>query len=233
VSHDDDQLEPPVGQWGSEISQHVVFPQVGLSGQLAGAIADLVSLERDVSFARDCALTYAKNAHPIDTPKDDNTRFLCQAVWAAGAISYRRAFTSGKGHLVKQGSRLKINDRWKDILEPELLAAHGRVMETANQHIAHRVGDEEGVRIVAVLNPPPGPRAVAAIGHMLIHAVGPEPVVAERLTQVCTVLLELIATEKARLEAILLEKLREQDVNQLYAAAETPGAHGGSASTET
>lgn len=39
-----------------------------------------------------------------------------QALWFAGAISYRRAFTSGRGHLVSKGSRIRINDQWKEVL---------------------------------------------------------------------------------------------------------------------
>jgi hypothetical protein len=199
------------------------LPQVGLSGPLAGALADLVSLNRDVSFARDCAMTYANNVKAgALSSNDPNAKFLCQAVWSAGAISYRRAFTSGKAHLVKQGSRLKMNDQWKDILDPDMLAAHDTVLEMANQHIAHRVGEHEGVRILGVLSPPPGPRAVVGVGEMLAYMTGHHEV-AERLAEVCTILLELIGQEKERLTGILLEQLRGGDIDALYAAATIPG----------
>lgn len=212
-------FKPQVISVGAMLPDGTEIPQVGISGHLAGAIADLVSLERDVSFAADCALTYANNSLPVNQPKTDEQSFFCQAVWSAGAISYRRAFMSGRGHLVNQGSRMKINDKWKDILEPELLAAHERVMENANQHIAHRVGDEEGVRVIALLNPPPGPRGVAGIGHFIVHSVGPDPIVAQRLVEVCKVLRQLINDERSRLENLLLERLGQGDLDALYAAS--------------
>jgi hypothetical protein len=92
--------QPPVG---------VPLPQTGLSGSLPGAIADLNSLARDITFARQCAVGYPASMPPA--PNEEEAQGVGrQALWFAGAISYRRAFTSGRGHLVAHGSRVRIND---------------------------------------------------------------------------------------------------------------------------
>ena len=61
--------------------------------------------------ASQCALGYVAYASPTPTPPPDQA-LVARALWFAGAIAYRRAFTSGRGHLVAGGSRLKIKDAW-------------------------------------------------------------------------------------------------------------------------
>ncbi|AEV73759.1 hypothetical protein MycrhN_3229 [Mycolicibacterium rhodesiae NBB3] len=196
------------------------FPQIGLSGPMPGALADLQSLANDVEFARQCALGYL--AYSSSTPTSEQP-LVAKALWFAGAIAYRRAFTSGRGHLVAGGSRLKIKDAWTTLLTTDQLAAHDDTLRMANQHIAHRVADHEGAVVVAVLTPPPGPREVAGVGHMLVHMIGPEVVVAERLASVCDVLLGLFRTEAERLGTLIRTKLDEANIDELYAVSSIPG----------
>jgi hypothetical protein len=208
---------------GAGLPEGVTYLQSGLSGPLPGAIADLNSLFRDITFARQCAVGYLASMPPA--PNEQEAHVVArQALWFAGAISYRRAFTSGRGHLVSNGSRVRINDQWREVLNPDQQRAHEQVLLMANRHIAHRVAEHEGVVVTAVLNPPPLPRAVVGTGLMLTVLVGPEAGLPEQLITICDLLLTLIAAEDQRLRNLLLEGLKQQDIDALYANASAPGA---------
>jgi hypothetical protein len=200
----------------------VPLPQKGLSGRLPGAIADLNSISRDIIFTRQCAAGYLVSMPPA--PREQEAEIVTrQALWFAGVISYRRAFTSGRGHLVANGSRIQINDQWKEVLNPDQQRVHEQVYVMANQHIAHRVAEHEGAVVTAILAPPPHPRAIVGTGIMLNVFIGPEVGLAEQLITICDVLLELISAEVQRLGAPLLELLQRQDIDGLYANASVPG----------
>lgn len=195
------------------------YPQIGLSGPAAATIADLVSLSRDIQFAHDCALTYANNSENRGQHSADD-QFLMQAVWSAGAISYRRAFASGKGHLVKQGGRLKFKDGWTDELEAGMAEAHERLLELANKHIAHRVGDHEGVVVTAVFDPESEAPKVVGIGQMLVHMVGPTPEFAHSVVALCGVVSGAIERELKRVTDAAMAALNQSnDLEEMYAAA--------------
>jgi hypothetical protein len=197
------------------------LPQVGLSGPMPGAFADLQSLIGDIEFARQCAQGYIAYSSSPTWPPDQ--ALVAKALWFAGAIAYRRAFTSGRGHLVAGGSRLTIRDAWTTLLTPAQLAAHNDTLRMANQHIAHRVADHEGAVVVAVLTPPPAPREIAGVGQMLVHMIGPEISVAERLASACEILLGLFNNEAERLGGLIRTKLGEANIDDLYAASSVPG----------
>jgi hypothetical protein len=146
---------------------------------------------------------------------------LRRAIWTTACISYRRVFTSGKGHLNPQTPRLKPNDNFTAALTPEQLEAHNNVLETANRHVAHRVNELEQVLISALLNPPPLPRAIATIGSMIIHYSGPTVELAERFITVCDVLLVGTHQEQGRVTQHALTLLQQRDLDETYAAAET------------
>ncbi|BAX99797.1 hypothetical protein MSTE_04503 [Mycobacteroides stephanolepidis] len=200
--------------------QGVEYLQLGLSGKTAGMVADLVSIQRDIVFAQQCAEGYLSRA-PTGPSTQGEDSLVAQALWSAGAISYRRAFTSGRGHLVSKGQRLKLHEAWTDMLAPEQLVAHEKILEMTNQHIAHRVGDHEGVRIIALLTPPPMPRAIAGVGHMLLHMIGPEACLAERMLEICGMLNQGLEQEISNGNDLLTMWLSEQDINELYAASES------------
>ncbi|MGL5443115.1 MAG: hypothetical protein ACRDDJ_11670, partial [[Mycobacterium] stephanolepidis] len=86
---------------------------------------------------------------------------------------------------------------------------------------AHRVGDHEGVRIIALLTPPPMPRAIAGVGHMLLHMIGPEACLAERMLEICGMLNQGLEQEISNGNDLLTMWLSEQDINELYAASES------------
>lgn len=207
---------------GAGPPEGVTYLQSGLQGALPGTIADLNSLFRDITFARQCAVGYLATMPPVPNEQEAHS-VARQALWFAGAISYRRAFTSGRGHLVSNGRRVRINDQWKEVLTPDQQRAHEQVLLMANRHIAHRVAEHEGVVVTAVLNPPPLPREVVGTGLMLAVLVGPEEGLAEQLIAACDLVLALIAAEDQRLRTLLLEGLQQRDIDSLYANASAPG----------
>ena len=148
---------------------------------------------------------------------------MANALWNAGAISYRRAFGSGRGHLVLQGKRLRLDERFVALLNEEQKGAHQLVLDMANQHIAHRVGDHEGAIVLAFLEPPPSEPGIAGVGTMAARMLGPEREVAEHLSVICGVFLEVLDAELRRHTNELATSLRATaDLDALYATATVP-----------
>ena len=162
----------------------VAYPQVGLTGPAAGLIADLNSISRDLYFAGVAASRYADAAADDDVSADDQV--IRQALWNAAAISYRRAFGTGRGLIAEKGSRVRLDDRFVATLSEDHRLVHRQVLEMANQHVAHRVGEHEGAAVVAVLALPPADREIVAVGTLSVHMVGPTPEVAAGLSEICT-----------------------------------------------
>ncbi|MCX5046582.1 hypothetical protein OG921_25755 [Aldersonia sp. NBC_00410] len=201
------------------------FLRVGLTGPLAAWVSDLESIARDLNFARECAHGYATRLGANNELADP---LIAQALWNAGSIAYRRAFNSGRGHIENNASRPRLADKLVNLLTDEQTRAHEQVYEMANQHIAHRVGDHEGATVVAFLNPPPHARAIAGVGTLGAHMIGPERTVAERLIDVCGVFLEALAAEGQRCMTAIREDLDgNADLDAMYArAAEIAAAEG-------
>jgi hypothetical protein len=179
--------------------------QVPFEGKLPSEIADLSSLEEDFSFTKKCAQAYLNMELLDGKANKESLEVIRQALWSAAAISYRRAFATGRAHLVPQGQRLRVPEHWKDLRPAEGLEAHEKVMKIANRHIAHRVGEHEHINVVALLTPPPMPRGLAGIAAMAMRLSGPEPVLVERLIQLCDLLLKLVRDRSKELGDRLYE----------------------------
>ncbi|MGE2833889.1 hypothetical protein [Mycobacterium sp. SMC-4] len=160
---------------------------VSLSGGTASDIADLVSIMGDLEFARNCAAGYLQR---LGKAGEEN-ELLARALWTACCISYRRVFTTGKGHLEPGKPRLKLKPTWTDNLTPHQLAAHESVLDTANKHVAHRVSDLEQVLVQGLLAPPPLPREMVGVAAPILHMVGATQQEAEQLISVCDLLLNV------------------------------------------
>jgi hypothetical protein len=195
------------------------YLELALKGKTPGEIADLQSLLADIRFARSCAKGYVEQIeqHPLGEPDPD---LLKRALWTACCISYRRVFTKGKGHLHPQRPRTRPPDDFTASLTPEQLEAHNKVLDTADKHIAHRVGELEQVRVWALLNPPPLPRAVVGLPTKVVGYVGPDVETAKRFITVCELLFTGIHDEYKRVSAVFLTLLQHGDVDQMYADAQ-------------
>src|SRR5437868_6386896 len=97
----------------NEGSDGLPMPQVSIQGPEMSRLADLNSIFMDVALAQRMALRYLdllpdSEVVAAAVPEEQQTELT--ALWRAALISYRRAFSSGRALLVKQGSRLRLCD---------------------------------------------------------------------------------------------------------------------------
>jgi hypothetical protein len=185
-----------------------IFLQLALRGTSAGQLADLESLIADIQFARDCAATYLQ--------RNSDTDLVRRALWTSACVAYRRVFTKGKGHLSPQTPRPRPNENFTKALTADQLAAHNEVLEIANRHVAHRVGELEKANVLALLNPPPKPRSVVGVAPYLVHQAAPLNPVIESFIAVCDILLAGTVQERERACTQALMFLQQQDINHMY-----------------
>ena len=206
---------------GGETGAPAQLLQVGLSGPGARSLADLSSLAEDLNFASACAAEYASL---VGT--DQSNPVIVRALWSAAAISYRRAFGSGKAMLEMGQSRLQLDRKavaQSVELTPEQREAHSLTLRLANKHIAHRVEDTEDVRVAAMLAPPPAPPELVALGLLHGRMLGPLPQVAVHLADVARALAQSLEAQVGERRHQLLDHLvTTVDLDELYAQVD-PG----------
>ncbi len=191
----------------------MLLAQVGLTGPAAGWVADVDSICRDLVFAKQCAEGYAAMIGGED-------HVVARALWNAGLIAYRRALNTGRGHLVKKGSRPRLLDDLVPMLSDTQKETHELAYEMANQHVAHRVGDHELASVGILLNPPSAPRGVAGVALLGAHMIGPELGVAEKFAAVCEVFLNALEAERSQsLQALQEAVIATGSLDELYAKA--------------
>jgi hypothetical protein len=188
-------------------------------GDLPSQLADLRSLQADFTFAHNCAAAYT-NADKLSGGDEESMKVVRTALWRSAVISYRRGFTSGKAHLVKQGRRLKVPDHWTELLNPEQLEAHDELLRLADKHIAHQTGEREHMRVAAMLTPPPMPRAVAGMTVLSIDLSHPQDDLVIRLGQLCTILLKILNDRSEELGHAFTEQVNSQELDSLYENAQ-------------
>jgi len=84
------------------------LPSVSIEGPIPSAIADLISLMNDLTFVQQTCNQLAKMGS-LENDQDEGDSIVRRALWASAVIAYRRAFNSGKAHLVAKGSRAKVS----------------------------------------------------------------------------------------------------------------------------
>lgn len=208
-------------------ADHVQMMMVAIDGKVPGLVADLFSIQRDLDFARQCAAGYLQrnfaDGEPHQaSPDSEQQTLLAAALWSAAVIAYRRAFAVGKGHLVPKSQRFDIKGLREQLLTPQQAAIDDQLRQMADQHVAHRVSDLEQMRFLVALWPSPYPRAVAGAGPMLVHFIGPEPVVAEGLIEICDALLTRIGQELEPFIHARREELARDHLDYLYDLTEHP-----------
>lgn len=201
-----------------------------IEGKVPGLLADLFSIERDLGFARQCAAGYLQRAafdadgQERQQAADPDRSLLAAALWSAAVTAYRRAFATGRGHLVPKNERFDIQGLRDHVLTPEQAALDADLRDMANRHVAHRVSDLEQMKYLVVLTPPPQPRAVARLMPWMLHMIGPVAAVAEGMIEICDVLLSHIAREMEPFANDMAQKLSEpEQLDRLYANSEYPG----------
>lgn len=205
-------------------SEQVEMPQVALSGPGPSTLADLYSQARDLSFAAACMRECRKIAASNDQVVESATP-VPQALFNAGLISYRRAFNSGRAHLMPKKSRFSLSDVLLQALSTEQRTVHYEMLKTANGHIAHRVGEGEDARVVALLAPAPQDREVVALGSLSLQFMGPTEEFASDAIALCEFALNVLQTGINQRTEALLDSLRETtDIDALYEQSSTPSA---------
>jgi hypothetical protein len=187
-----------------------------LSGDAPSFIGDLRSVETDLRYA---ARLFARVAQ-TDPDADADAR---QAFYDAGAIAYRRGFTTGRSLVTKGQSRVKVPEEIIDALDSEGRLAHERVLERANTHIAHRVGDEEQGRLILLLSNPAIDMSVEGVTWFTARFVGPFEEEARQAADIAVLLADSVGALVESMQARLLEDAKHRNVEDLYANARPMG----------
>jgi hypothetical protein len=189
---------------------------VAVGGEAAATLADLTSVRKDLEEAQ----TYVRQlqAMPASTHTSLEHQVMRPALWKAVAISYRRAFTTGRS-FTKGRSRSRYPSDIIESLSDADRATHEAIVQEADTHIAHRVDDDrEAAEVKVVLRPPhdPGVSGVSWSGHRVGGARDDLVLAVEPL---CSQLLDELDREITRLR----DDVRAQAERELKALYEKAG----------
>lgn len=188
--------------------------------ELSSKLADLRSLEADFTLARTYAEAYV-NTINTSGAEDEGTKVVRRSLWTSALISYRRGFTTGKAHVAPRSPRLKVPDDWKERLTREQFEAHEAILKIANQHVAHRVGEQEHVTVMALLNPLPMPRKLIGLAVLTMDRSEPLVDLVARLGELCTVLIEVLKEQINRVSDEFESHVKSQELQNLYTGAQS------------
>ncbi|MHC3368743.1 hypothetical protein ACYAFX_28930 (plasmid) [Rhodococcus aetherivorans] len=160
----DEAARPPEG---------VPLPMVSIGGAMPGWLADLDSIENDLSTAHMFLGRYITLAERSPADNDDAVSVEMQALWNAALIAYRRAFTSGRSLILPKTSRPKLADQILDLLPAEARPVHDSLWSNANQHVAHRVSDHEQAIVQVVLAPEGAKPEIVGLARLHARYIGP------------------------------------------------------------
>lgn len=197
-----------------------MIPMYGtvLTGETPSLIADLRSIEHDLRYA---GRVFARLAD-VTSEEDADLR---RALYDAGAIAYRRGFTTGRSLVTKNRSRTKVPDEIIGLLDDEGRRAHDAVLEHANTHIAHRVSDGEQGRVILILTNPSLGQEVQGVAYFFARFMGPDRDAALRAASTAELLAASINEFIESVQHDLIESATERDLDGLYATARPLGDH--------
>lgn len=121
--------------------------------------------------------------------------------------------------MTKGASRSKVPDEIIKSLDGDHQRAHTMVLERADKHIAHRVGDEEQGRVFLVLSNPRLEPAVVGTGYFFIRFVGPDSNEVLLAAETANVIANSIAETVESVQSLVVESAKQQDLDSLYAKA--------------
>lgn len=173
-------------------------------------------METDLRYA---ARLFARVAE-TDPDTDGDAR---RAFYDAGAIAYRRGFTTGRSLVTKGQSRVKVPEEIIDALDSEGRQAHERVLGRANTHIAHRVSDEEQGRLILLLSNPAIDMSVEGVTWFTVRFVGPFEDEAQQAAEIAVLLADSVGELVESMQTRLLEDAKNRNVEDLYANAKPMG----------
>ncbi|MEM9200767.1 MAG: hypothetical protein AAGC53_03875 [Actinomycetota bacterium] len=197
---------------GNDDGTRIPIPQVAVRGEQPTVLADLESIKQDLLFACQLA-TRLLAANP-----DEDDPILIDAMWRASSIAYRRCFTSGRplAANTRQG-RTRVPDGWLESLDERLAAGHQALLNNADKHVAHRVGDEEQASVLLFLEPT-GPKGVAGHGVFYLKQMLPTEL-PPLLIELSTTLLGSIQRAQDRVGSKIVDeanRLSQEEIDDLY-----------------
>jgi hypothetical protein len=182
-----------------------------MTGRDVSLMADIYALEGDLEFAGKCAaahLRLSQYAHPEDSVEDISSK----ALWNAALISYRRAFTTGRAHLLTNGSRLNLRDVVEQIVPKERAKTHAELMRLASKHVAHRTDvDLDNISFAIVLTPETAdPPSIHSTELVQERAIGLDPAFVVSTIELIQLLYKRLGEElQARMD-MFSEYVKEQ-----------------------
>lgn len=182
--------------------ERVPYLGVPLAGPAPGVLADLWSIVEDLKYV--AAACQQITAMPPEPSEGSGQELLQRALWESAVIAYGRCFTGGKGYLRPGAPRTKIPEDFLGALDADERRMHSEILEERNQHVGHRVGLQEQAKVILILNPSPGDRAVAGVavfGVRLLARTGDDLALVER---VATKLGDLLGAESQALQQVLM-----------------------------
>jgi hypothetical protein len=148
----------------------VAAAQFELRDSKAADLADLTSIQADLSFVLAACRWLAENSEPDAGELDPVEATLIRGMWESAVISYGRCFPPGGGRL--QRNRTPIPADIIDQLSDDEKAVHAAMLEERNQHIAHRLDlVRQQARIGVALTEPPQQPAVMCVFAWVNHHV--------------------------------------------------------------
>ena len=197
---------------------------VDIGSEIPLKIADLMSIDDDLEFARDCAAAYIARAFVDGQPvksTDEAQALVNRALWSAGIIAYRRVFTTSRQNKEPRTPRFDLRPLLDALLTPAQQEAHKEVREIATHHVAHHDSDRTLVKVLAFLDPPPYPRNLEELAAFTVNWNASPCPDAERFVEICNALIAYTKNEVKTLLDNLYNEMRQQDVDHLYELAET------------
>ena len=181
-----------------------------ISGEPPTRLADLESIVVDLRFAESAI----SRLPGVDYEQDPD---LCRALYDSAAIAYRRGFTGGRALLGKGASRTRVPEEILDCLDENHRAAHEKLIEHADTHIAHRVSDLEQVRVLLVLNNPDLGKSVQGVlsyGPRFVRQADDD---LRRSAETASLIADSLDGYLNAFRAALLADARKRDPEELYA----------------
>lgn len=159
---------------------------------LTGEYADLISIGTDLQFVADAARKYASLE-----ASEDQDGVARRAFWWAAVISYRRSFTTGRGHGSIPRSRLTVPPAAVSALDPAMKQVHKKALALGNQHVGHRVDESLSQLPVSLIfeNRPSGEVLIAGIAQLGATYIGPISDEATQLADLADLLRSAVESE--------------------------------------
>jgi hypothetical protein len=205
------------------------YPRAYMHGPAVSLLADIYALEGDIDNAGQFATTLLMLLGQ-DPPEGSVEHVLTKATWNAALISYRRAFTTGRAHLLDGGSRLNLRDVVEQIVPEEHSATHAELMRLANGHVAHRTDrDLDKISFALVLAPDGSAPRIHSTELLQERWIGPDSEFVASAIELMKIIRNRLTEELRMRVDLFVERVKaEHSMSELYGrSVQGRRGHGG------